>query len=127
MRKSSRQPLNGAHGLFNAFMLNLNARHCLRLALKMKTTRTIELSLAISIVEVASSAIHKAEKKLPSINSHNELVLLADRRCDTADGQPRVEDGLASGDRAPGLLGAVLEASEQDWNDRVSFFLGHLR
>ena len=73
---------------------------------------------------MCSTAVQQPQ---PFVHSHDELVLLADGGRDASDGQPRVEDGLASGDRASGLLGAVPEAPEQDRNDGVPFLLGHLR
>ena len=59
--------------------------------------------------------------------SQNELIRLADGGRDPSDGEPGVEDGLASGDRSSGLVGAVLEAAHHQRQDRVALLLRHLR
>ena len=57
---------------------------------------------------------------------NDELVGLADGGGHPSDGAPRVHDGLATGDGAAGLQGAVLEAAHHEGHNHIPLSLGHL-
>ena len=59
-------------------------------------------------------------------NLHDEFVRLANRRCNTTDGNPRIQNRLATSHLATGFMRCVLEAAHHKWNDDVAFLVGHL-